>query len=306
MHLAGVLKYLISVTFILVPFKTGFSQEKNRIIKGTGIFQLKSGLAKMTISNSGARIVSLKLGDTELLTQKTEHENFGSTLWLGPQSNWGWPPYSALDNEKYTGKTNGDSIWLKSRKDKISGFQIEKVFKALDDNSFSVTYILRNISNVPRKVTAWEVTRVPAGGLSFYPSGEIALLPVSNLEGITVTDSITWFNCSLLPFSGEQKLYATGKEGWLAHIHKNILLLKKFKDTKVRELAPEQGEIEIYANGERKYIELENHSAFTELLPGESFQYTVIWYLKQLSEDTKVVQGNLMLLKEVKTLIVKK
>lgn len=271
-----------------------------------GDFALRNKSVTLSVIMPGGRIVSFRHGNSEIITQRSEHVNFGSTLWLGPQSNWGWPPYKILDEEKYQALFSTDSIYLKSQPDTLSGFQLTKSIRPdKKANCFVVTYTLRNISGTTRQTDAWEVTRVPAGGLSFFPEGEKAKLPGSDLQNTTSIQGYTWFCCGLDKFEGGQKLYASASGGWLAHVHQNLLFIKQFPDILPDQLAPQQGEVEIYAHGDRTYIELENHSQYVTLAPGESLKYQVKWYLVTLPASIKAEAGNPELIKCV-TQILKK
>lgn len=263
-----------------------------------GDFAIRNKRATISVISSGGRIVSFRYDNHEIITQQSEHENYGSTLWLGPQSNWGWPPYKTLDEEKYSALLSTDSIYLESLPDTLSGFRLTKIIKPdKKANCFVITYSLKNISNTARKTDAWEVTRVSAGGLSFFPEGEAARLPVSDLKNVSSGQGYTWFRCGLDKFEGGQKMFASASGGWLAHLHKNLLFIKQFPDISPDQMAPQQGEVEIYAHGDRTYIELENHSRYVTLAPGETLKYQVKWYLVSLPSSITVEAGNPELIK---------
>ena len=285
--------------FILIIKGTCFSQDLTSADR-SGVYSVTVENVTMLVSQAGGRIVSFKYDQDEVLTQCNEHENFGSTLWTSPQSVWGWPPYKVLDEKEYECSKSGDSLWLRSEADSVSGFQMEKVFRPdYKNNGITITYIIRNISKVRKSLGAWEVTRVPAGDLSFFPKGKFAGMPESNLMGVSESKGIKWFIGDQVKFDGGQKFFSTAENGWLAHIHKNILFVKVYPDIKVSELAPMQGEVEIYADGNRIYEELENQGAFQVLMPGESLKYKVGWYLRRLPVNVEVTRGNMKLVREV-------
>lgn len=129
--------------------------------KTTPEFEVLSGDIVMKISASGGRIISFKYGETEILTQSSEHENFGSTLWTAPQSDWGWPPFAVLDSMEYLVEQKGTVLKMISEPDPKSGFQFEKTFTIASENTIQIEYLIRNISETSKSVGAWEVTRVP-------------------------------------------------------------------------------------------------------------------------------------------------
>lgn len=294
------IKYCFAGFVFLVMIKgSGLSQDLTAA-DTSGLYSLKVENVTMRVSKMGGRIVSFKYGSEEILTQSNEHENFGSTLWTSPQSGWGWPPYKVLDEKEYEGGITGDFLWLRSEADSVSGFQMEKIFTPDYRNSgLTITYVIRNISKVTKSVGAWEVTRVPAGDLSFFPKGKFAKMPESNLKGVSESKGIIWFQGNNKKFEGGQKLFSSGRNGWVAHIHKNILFVKMYPDIKVSELAPLQGEVEIYADGNRIYEELENHGTYQLLMPGDSLKYQVGWYLRELPANTEVIRGNMKLVREI-------
>lgn len=297
-------KFIITATLLPIHFSLSHAQTQEASKPLKDEFELRNGLVTLSVIKQGGRIVSFRYMTNEIVTQASEHENFGSTLWLGPQSNWGWPPYQTLDEEKYHAICNSDSITLISEPDTISGFQVTKRIKSdRERNCFVITYLIKNISTVTKQTDAWEVTRVPSGGLSFFPEGEIANLPKSNLKGVTHSQGYYWFQCGQDKFAGGQKLFASASGGWLAHVHQTLLFIKKFKDISSDLLAPQQGEVEIYAHGDRSYIELENHSRYETLLPGKTLKYEVEWYLIPLSSSIKAETGNLELVDFVSQIV---
>lgn len=249
-------------------------------------FILKTGNISMTISKNGARITSFRLGDKELLTQSEQSENYGSTFWLAPQSNWGWPPYPTLDISPYEVLIHQDTLIFNSLPDEKSGCSMSKRFYVQNsDSSILIEYKIRNISQKTLSVGAWEVTRVPCDGVAFFPKGEKAVMPKSNLASVDTSGNITWFNAYLNEVNDAQKLYASAGDGWLAFMYKDMFFVKQFPDVQASTLPPEQGEVEIFADAKRRYIELENHGSYISLLPGESLVYKVKWLLKKLPSN---------------------
>ena len=292
---------IVGLLFLLVDFasaKTNFgdgSQEK--------IFELKAGNSIMKISANGGRIISYKIGDKEMLTQASEHENYGSTLWSAPQSDWGWPPFDVLDNQEYQVKQKKNYLKMTSKPDPKSGFQMIKTWKVIGDQKIQIEYQIKNISGKPKSVGAWDVTRVPCGGMAFFPDGGAGKVPESSLKADLRQNGIDWISIDKKPISDHQKLFSTAKEGWLAYALNGLLFIKQFPDTKPENYSPEQGEVEIYINKEKSYTELENHGVYQLLKPGESLNYKENWFLIPVPETIKTEAGNLELSKLVRTLV---
>ena len=256
------------------------------------IFELQAGKSIMKISANGGRIISFRLGNTEIITNKSEHENFGSTLWTAPQSDWGWPPHAILDKEEYTVSKIGDTLKMISKPDLKSGLQFEKKFTVPDGNFIRIEYLIRNISKKTKKVAAWEVTRVSCGGLAFFPSGSKGKVPESTLKIDLLKDSVNWILIDNKPIPEHQKLFATASKGWLGYAFNDMLFIKQFPDTNPEDYSPMQGEIEIYSNKEKSYAELENHGEYTLLPPAQALTYVVNWYLQTIPQTLKIGIGN--------------
>jgi len=255
-------------------------------------FEVKSGKSVMKISANGGRIISFTYNQKEIITQSSEHENFGSTLWTAPQSNWGWPPFEVLDNREYKVEKVGDILKMTSMPDSKSGFQIEKTWQVAENNSIRIEYLIKNISGEAKSVGPWEVTRVPCGGLAFFPDGGKGKVPASNLKPDLQKDGIKYISINKNPIPDHQKLFSTANEGWVAYAFEGYLFIKQFLDIQPENYSPKQGEVEIYINKEKSYTELENQGAYRMLLPGESIEYIVNWYLVPIPETLKVEIGS--------------
>lgn len=280
--------FLISLLITTSAFV--LKKDTARAFKSEKTFELCAGNITMKISANGGRIISFRLGNKELLTNESEHENFGSTLWTAPQSNWGWPPYETLDKLAYRVEKIGDTLKMTSEPDVKSGLQIEKKFVAVDGNFIHIEYRLQNITKKEKAVGAWEVTRVPCGGIVFFPAGGVAKIPASTLKINSSTAGINWISIDKKATPENQKLFATASEGWLAYAFNDVLFIKQFPDTKPEDYSPQHGEVEIYINKEKRYAELENHGVYTLLKPGQVLSYVVNWYLYAIPKKVEVKQ----------------
>jgi len=276
---------LLLICFLLVHSVLAQSDSKQ-------VFGLKAGNSIIKISANGGRIISYKYGEKEILTQAKEHENFGSTLWTAPQSDWGWPPLDVLDNQEYKVEKAGNTLKMTSDPDPKSGFQFEKTWQAAENNSIRIEYLIKNISGKAKSVGPWEVTRVPCGGLAFFPDGGKGKVPESNLKPDLEEDGIKWISINKNPISDHQKLFSTAKEGWMAFAFEGYLFIKQFPDIQPENYSPKQGEVEIYINKEKSYTELENQGAYRLLQPGETIKYIVYWYLVPIPETVKIDVGS--------------
>ena len=258
-----------------------------------GIYEAKVADVVMIVNAGfGARIVSFRLKDQEILSTAITHpDNYGSTLWLSPQ-NWKWPPSPVLDTESYQVKIKKEVLTLTSGSDVQSGCQMSKTIVANSaDSSFSITYRIINISGKDKSVAPWEVTRVPSGGLTFFPIGTPGGLSKSNLVTEDI-NGICWFEYQPELVTGHQKLFRNGAEGWLAHCNHGLIFIKQFPDIGIGQEAPHETEVEIYTNKDKTYIELENQGVYQSLHPGESITWNVKWYLRQLPLKSELTRGS--------------
>ncbi len=282
-----------------VPYST---MEVNKIVKdglllhnSEKVYEIKAGNSTMKVSANGGRILSYKMGAIELITSEQQHENFGSTLWTAPQSNWGWPPYPVLDSDEYQVEKLGDTLKMMSAADDKSGLQFEKRWFPLGKNAIQIEYKIRNISSQEKAVGAWEVTRVPCGGIALFPNGGQGNIPISSLKLSLKQKGINWIRINKNKIMAHEKLFSTASEGWLAYTMKGLLFIKQFPDTKPKAYSPEQGEVEIYIDKEKSYAELENHGPYLRLQAGESLSYVVNWHLVQIPPAVNGEKGNIKL-----------
>lgn len=257
----------------------------------------------------GGRINSLTIAGSDFLTDSMVNNlNWGSTLWFSPQSAWRWPPSPQIDSMAYTVQLNNGELIMQSQKDPKTGLDVQKVFSAnTKTQSYVLKYTITNRSDRVQKVAPWEVTRVKTGGMAFFPFGDGerrgGLIPFT-----TETDGISWFqyNTEKLPAKGDRQLYSDGKEGWLAQVNGDVILIKKFPDIPFEKNAPAEGEIEWYASPVvpgKSYVEIEHQGAYEELQPGASTTWRVEWFLRKLPAAMTATPGNKALADYVRSIV---
>ena len=205
--------------------------------------------------------------------------------------------------------------------DGLAGHNIEERWRIMRDShigSFGVIAIFclllleyGSLINIPRPWLLWSLILMPTAGrwamvysIRFYPYARPSGLgKVFKDYGVTEKEGVVWFSLNDAPLKGGQKLFSTARGGWLAHVYQGLLFVKQFEDISPRQLAPQQGEIEIYANEDKAYIELENHGIYRLLRPGESLHYSVTWHLLKLPDDIRAETGNSRLIETVQKTI---
>ncbi len=246
-------------------------------------------------SSFGGRISSLKFGDKEVMFVDRDYTDgilWGSTLWPAPQNDWGWPPSVVLDSDPYSGGISGDSVILVSGVDNASNLRFKKIFYAsVEDTSVTILYTCINEGGATENNGLWEVTRVPPGGITFFPSGEGSVTGgfASYTEKV---NNVTWYEYDNSD-AGNNKFFSDGSNGWFAHVNDDsILFIKQFENVHYDSAAPGENEIELWLNGDYAYIELENQSKYYSIAPGESVTYEMKWFLRQLPGDIDISVGS--------------
>lgn len=293
------------------PSTQGNADMKNDLVapvgKGT-TYSFTSGETVFAVDAAkGGRIVTFALGGRNMLTPAKDGQdnNWGSTFWPSPQSDWNWPPPSAIDPGAYTANLDGNTLSLTGATSAALELAATKTFQvASDTGTVTIVYGLVNRGQQARSVAPWEITRVAASGLTFFPMGEGSPSKGSqDLLNLQMVDGVAWFPYDAKAIANEQKVFADGHEGWIAHVDGNLLLVKAFSDTTPAQAAPGESEIEIYTDGAHTYIEVENQGAYVTLAPGASLQWTVRWFLRKLDGSLSVQVGSSDLLNVVRSLV---
>ena len=263
--------------------------------------QLKVGDVTLTIyPTKGAKIMSLKYKDQEIISQQTAPESFGSTFWTSPQKEWNWPPVQEFDKGVYQVEERDGHLIMTGEVSPKLKYRIRKEF-AVDEknNAIVITYSIINESDETRQVAPWEITRVANdGGVIFFDAPLDGITP-AGLMSFKAEHGAVWYHPDE---TGEnRKINADGK-GWYGYCNHGLLLLKKFDDLKSQTSqltpAPGEAEIQVYVNRGKTYIELEAQGAYTTLKPHEELSWTVRWYLLPVSA---AAQPSAELLKLVKS-----
>jgi hypothetical protein len=224
--------------------------------------------------------------------------NFGSTLWTSPQSDWGWPPEVAIDSAAYQDSVTGDVLTLESQPGEKMGYAVTKrIWADVARQRVSFDYRLNNVS-ATRPAAPWEVTRVAKRGLLFFPAASGPLEP--STLGSELVDDVAWIDIDRVP-PGDAKLFQDGAEGWLAYVDDDLVLIKTFENVARSEQAPGESEIEIYVSGECRYIEIEQQGPLALPSPGAPSSWRVDWYLRRRPAEVDARLGNAELVRWVRS-----
>jgi hypothetical protein len=274
-------------------------------VEQSGKFSFQAANVNFKIDPSfGARISSFKVGSKEILypSQSAGDYLWGSTFWQSPQI-WPWPPSATLDKNPYSGGITDNKVILRSGLDASSHLIFKKTFSAsLSDTSITIEYAIINKASGNQSFASWEVTRVPSGGISFFPmgEGEVTGAFANQTENI---DDIVWYEHSNSD-PGSQKYFCDGLEGWSAYVNEDsILFIKKFTDAAYESRANGENEIELWHNSTTSYIELENQSEYSSIPAGDSVSWNMKWYARKLPSGISVEKGNSELVDLVRNIV---
>lgn len=272
--------------------------------KQTYSIQTQNTLFECTAANSG-RITLFSLEGRNILTDASSNSfNFGSTFWTSPQRDWEWPPPKEIDSETaWNGVIQNDVVTLTGPECPTLGIQVIKRFSANEsDDAILLEYEIRNTTSNPVRFSHWEISRVNPGGITFFPTGISSFQPTT--QSVLPTEEkegITWFHHTEQTVTGEHKLFADGKEGWIAHLDQNLLFIKCFEDTTPDVAAPTEAEIEIYAVP--TYVEVEQQGAYLPIEPNCASTWPVRWYLKKVPSTVSRSVGSRSLVTYVRETI---
>jgi hypothetical protein len=274
------------------------------------IYTLRLGDMKMVIDGMrGAVITEFSLDGKNALVTRDENSTYGSIFWPSPQSSWCaaggacWPPPAAIDGQPYTGAVDAgtNTIELTSGEASVATFAgsaivARKRFTPVPDSgAVDVTYTLTNTSpSVAVSLAPWQVSRVAAGGLTFFApgAGPVTYAPDSD-PAFSVTEAAGHFWYAFAPVAHNSKALSDAA-GWLAHVTPaRLLFLVSYPDIDPAAAAPGEAEVAIFAG--REYVEIEPQGALAEIAPGASLIWTVRWKLRRVPGGTPVVTGDPLL-----------
>ena len=250
----------------------------------------------------GAKILSYKLGEQEVLAQKPEPpastdgapaprmrffnpNSYGSTFWTSPQAEWNWPPVPEYDSQPYTAElTEGPVKYLNATLPALVatgqpskyGYRVQKTF-TFDptDRAIVIIYSIINESGETRKVAPWAITRVPNGGYLEFDAKAEDVTPL-DLMKVSFGDGPAKLEIDVA--NQNRKINVDGK-GWLKFHDNGLVLTQKFPDIAPEEAAPGEAEIQVYIDARKSFVEIEAQGPYTELKPGEKLDWPVRWYL---------------------------
>lgn len=242
-------------------------------------------------AQTGGRVAKLSLLGTDLIVSSgTDPTTWGSVFWTSPRSDWTpvtWPPPAAIDNSAYTGSISGAHVLMNGPADNSIGVAMSKDYSA-DATSGWITIAYSIHATKAVRAAPWEVSRVPRGGIVFFPVGS-SLTP----GPLTVTQSsgIAWFDDASKSAASPNgdKCSADGR-GWTAYVLAGNLFLKRFADQPASAQAPGEGEVDVYPG--TGFLEFEVQGPYTAIAAGASVPWTMDWRVIKVPSSVTIAVGN--------------
>jgi hypothetical protein len=252
--------------------------------------------------SDGGRIVAFRDGGANILVEKSESDSYGTSFWPSPQSDWHWPPPLEIAGAPYTTSIVDGALVLESQTNSKLGISAAKRISAdVPARAIIIEYTLVNRGSAPRKMAPWQNSRVHPSGFTFYPDAS-PLYPQSTLK-LEIKDGITFLQHDPAKYKQGVKSFGDGSEGWLAHAAGDLILIKSFEDVPKERQAPGESQIQIYVDGNGKFVEVEHQGPYEEVAPGQSLSWTVRWYLRRLPSGVRAEPGNAALLEFVRSTV---
>ncbi len=252
----------------------------------------------------GARVTSLSVGGTDIIVPfscatydgSAACNGSGSTFWTSPQSDWSWPPVEEIDGGAYAASVSDDHLLLTGSISSSLGAGADKDI-SVDAGSCTITLVYTIKTNRALSLAPWEISRVPRGGLAVFPAGS----SMENSSELTVSevDGHVWLDDSTQTtvVSEGPKIIADGSGGWLAYVLNGYAFLKFFDDVPAANLAPGEGDVEIYPGS--GYLELEPQGAYSAIAANASTDWTVRWRVVAIPSTVTVGVGSTTLIEFV-------
>ena len=252
-------------------------------------------------ASTGGRVSKLALSGSDIImTTATDPTTWGSVFWTSPRSNWPgtmWPPPANIDSAAYTAMISGTHVTAMGMVEPTLMVSMSKDYSM--DSSGLITLSYKINAQKALMAAPWEVSRVPRGGLAFFPvasTSSVTKGPWTIMTTTSTPNSVVWIDDSAKTATSPDgdKLIADGAEGWEAYAINGNLFLKLYTDTPASMFAPMEGEIGVYPGD--GFVEFEVQGAYTAIATGASLPYTTHWKVVKIPSGTTVSAGSSTLL----------
>lgn len=278
------------VSLMLASLSSVAQSGEGVVVEAEAVAMIGSKLQLQARPDLGGRLASLRWGERELLFQaEGDNNNWGSTVWLSPQSLWGWPPIAKHDQLPYRVlKQDAKSVHMRSQVGQ--GVIIEKQIQLADHpDRIDFDYSLAVDKNFP-ELAAWQISRVQKQGLVFFPAEKQSIKIPMGQVSYRYDNELVWLDIKADAVEG--KIIANGSEGWLAWLHEGVILVKIYPQVQAQDMATGEGDVEVYICAKQPYIELEVQSTAAELKAGQHKHWRLSWLLLNAPDNVSLKSGS--------------
>jgi len=233
----------------------------------------------------------------------------GFITWAGPQSQWWnfqsanpsrknavWPPDPYVEFGAFEIKNQTPtSLTIVGPVSEISGLQLTKSF-TINDNKLEIKVSAMNGRTESVSWDLWSNIRFDAHTKFGIPASDKKLIKVEKEETDVrsfVPYTFKGNEFKFLPPASSPKIliskvFLYPSEGTFYIQKESGTMVVKFDLIDQKLIHPEQAMVEVYncisPDGKSDILELEHHSAFKTLQPGESMELSEIWEIKPLEK----------------------
>ena len=250
---------------------------------------------------AGGRVATLSLGGADLIVPvpaANDPTTYGSVFWTSPRSDWTpqtWPPPVMIDSAMYNGGITGTHVVLDGPADTSIGVSMSKDYSA-DAATGWIKIVYTIHATKARKAAPWEVSRVPRGGIVFFPLGSSVTAGPLTITQQSGTPKTVWFDDAPKTATSPNgdKLYADGSGSWEAYVLNGNMFLKRFADVPANMQPTGEGEIDVYpGNG---FLEFEEQGPYAMIAAAGTVTYTVEWKAVKVPSSISVAVSSTPLL----------
>jgi len=250
---------------------------------------------------AGGRVATLSLGGADLIVPvpaANDPTTYGSVFWTSPRSAWTpqtWPPPVMIDSAMYNGGINGTHVALDGPADTSIGVSMSKDYSA-DATTGWIKIVYTIHVQKAQKLAPWEISRVPRGGIVFFPLGSSVTAGPLTITQQSGTPKTVWFDDAPKTATSPNgdKLYADGSGSWEAYVLNGNMFLKRFADVPANAQPTGEGEIDVYpGNG---FLEFEEQGPYAMIAASGTVTYTVEWKAVKVPSSISVAVSSTPLL----------
>ena len=233
----------------------------------------------------------------------------GHDVWVGPQQDWwtqqdanpdrrdakaNWPPdpYLAFASTKIVEQTPSRLV-LEGVDRPVSGVRLRKTFQLSDERADTVE-VHATARNIRDKDIAWDLwfnTRLPSSARVYVPVADAGDVRVESFTDASIGPLLPRTENGLFSLDSPSlpdgmtarrgKVFAQPAAGWMAAFSGEQLFVIRFPHHRREQIHPAQGQVELYlddqADAGKGLLEMEVHSPYRTLKPGEDMQASEQW-----------------------------